>query len=200
MPDDAIQPQLAEPEVSLAVVRGARRRRAMLVSAAVLAAFALWELCTTFVAYTSDAYVRSDLISIAPQVTGRIISVPIQDNQTVHRGDLLVAIDPEPFQLALNAAQASLRQAAAQTAADQDSLHVFDAQRQVAGAALTYAQETIHRVQTLQTDSVASRAQLDEANEALRRTTGDVAVADGALAKAQQMLAADAAAQARGRG
>ena len=90
-----------------------------------------------------------------------------------------------------------MRQAAAQTAADQDSLHVFDAQRQVAGAALTYAQETIHRVQALQTDSVASRAQLDEANEALRRTTGDVAVADGALAKAQQMLAADAAAQAR---
>ena len=123
MPDDAIQTQLAEPEVSLAVVRAARRRRAILVSAAVLAAFVLWELCTTFVAYTSDAYVRSDLISIAPQVTGRIISVPIEDNQTVHRGDLLVAIDPEPFQLALNAAQASLRQAAAQTAADQDSLH-----------------------------------------------------------------------------
>jgi multidrug efflux system membrane fusion protein len=118
MPDDAIQPQPAEPGVSQAVVRAARRRRAMLVGAVVLAAFALWELCTTFVAYTSDAYVRSDLISIAPQVTGRIISVPIQDNQTVHRGDLLVAIDPEPFQLAFNAAQASLRQAAAQTAAD----------------------------------------------------------------------------------
>ena len=157
----------------------------------------LWELCTTFVAYTSDAYVRSDLISIAPQVTGRIISVPIEDNQTVHRGDLLAAIDPEPFLLAFNAAQASLRQAAAQSAADQDSLHVYDAQRQVAGAALTYAQQTIHRVRALETDSVASRAELDEANEALRRTTGDVAVADGALAKAQQMLAADAAAQAR---
>ena len=69
MPDDAIQPQLAVPEVSLAVARAARRRRAILVSAALLAAFAVWELCTTFVAYTSDAYVRSDLISIAPQVT-----------------------------------------------------------------------------------------------------------------------------------
>jgi multidrug efflux system membrane fusion protein len=197
MPDDVIHPQLAEPGVSLAVARAARRRRAILVSAVVLAAFALWELCTTFVAYTSDAYVRSDLISIAPQVTGRIISVPIEDNQTVHRGDLLAAIDPEPFLLAFNAAQASLRQAAAQSAADQDSLHVYDAQRQVAGAALTYAQQTIHRVRALETDSVASRAELDEANEALRRATGDVAVADGALAKAQQMLAADAAAQAR---
>ncbi len=69
----------------------------MLVSAAVLAAFALWELCTTFVAYTSDAYVRSDLISVAPQVTGRIISVPIQDNQTVHRGDLLWQSTPSRF-------------------------------------------------------------------------------------------------------
>ncbi len=197
MPDDAIQPQLAEPGVSIASVRAARRRRVVLVSAAVLAAFALWELCTTFIAYTSDAYVRSDLISIAPQVTGRIISVPIQDNQTVHTGDLLAAIDPEPFELALSAAQASLRQASAQAAADKDSLHVTDAERQVADAALTYAQQTIRRVQTLETDSVASRAQLDEANETLRRATGDVAVADAALARAQQMLAADTAAQAR---
>jgi multidrug efflux system membrane fusion protein len=197
MPDDALQPPLVEPGVSLAVARVARRRRALVVGGVVLAVFALWELVTSFVAYTSDAYVRSDLISIAPQVTGRIISVPIQDNQTVHRGDLLVAIDPEPFQLALDAAQASVRQAAAQTLADQDSLHVADAQQQVADAGLAYAQETIHRVQTLESDSVASRAELDAANEALRHATGDVEAAKGGRAKAQQMLAADAAAQAR---
>jgi len=197
MPDDALPPPLVEPGVALAVARAARRRRALVVGGVVLAVFALWELATSFVAYTSDAYVRSDLISIAPQVSGRIISVPIQDNQMVHRGDLLAAIDPEPFQLALDAAQASVRQAAAQTLADQESLHIADAQQQVADAALAYAQETIRRVQTLESDSVASRAQLDAANEALRRATGDVDSAKAVRAKAQQMLAADAAAQAR---
>jgi membrane fusion protein, multidrug efflux system len=190
-------PPLVEPGVSVAFARAARRRRALVVGGVALAVFALWELFTSFVAYTSDAYVRTDLISIAPQVNGRIISVPIQDNQTVHRGDLLAEIDPESFRLARDAAQAFVRQAAAQTLADQDALHVADAQQRVADAGLAYAQETIRRVQTLESDSVASHAQLDAANEALRHATGDVAAAKGGSAKAQQMLAADAAAQAR---
>src|SRR6516165_156624 len=197
MPNDTIKPPLVEPTLSSDTVRGTRRRRVLSIGGAVLAAFILWELVTNFVAYTSDAYVRSDLISIAPQVTGRIIAIPVQDDQAVRRGNLLAAIDPEPFRLALDAAQASARQSAAQTVADQDTLRVADAQQQAADAALTYAQERIQRVQTLERDSVASRAQLDEANEALRRATAAVAAAAGERAKAQQMLAVDTTAQAR---
>src|SRR5262249_10955411 len=148
-------------------------------------------------AYTSDAYVRSDLISIAPEVTGRIVSVAVRDDQRVATGDLLAEIDPEPFRLMRDAAQASLRQAVAQIVADQDPAHIADAQRQIADAALTLAQQTTRRVQTLQVDSFASRSQLDEANEAVRHATGDVAAASGAQAKAQQLLAGDAATQQR---
>jgi membrane fusion protein, multidrug efflux system len=197
MPNDAPDSLIAEAARLPAMVRAARRRRVLLVCGAALAVFLAWELVTTFVAYTSDAYVRSDLITVAPEVTGRIISVPIHDNQTVQRGDLLAEIDPEPFKLALNAAQASLRQAAAQTASDQDALQVAQAQVQSANAALTFAQETIRRVQALEKDEFASRARLDEANEALHRATADVAAAAAAQAKAQQMLAVDTAAQAR---
>jgi multidrug efflux system membrane fusion protein len=167
------------------------------VAGVVLGGFALWELTTSLVAYTSDAYVRSDLITIAPEVTGRIVSVAVHDDQRVSAGDLLAEIDAEPFRLTRDAAQASLREAVAQIVADQDAAHIADAQRQVADAALTLAQETIRRVQALQADSVASRAQLDEANEALRRSTAVVAGASGAQAKAQQLLAADAATQRR---
>ena len=197
MPNDAPMPPVVEPTKTLVSARTARRRRALTVAGGVLALFALWELATGFVAYTSDAYVRSDLISVAPEVTGRIVAVVVHDNQPVAAGDLLAKIDPEPFRLARDAAQASLREAAAHIVADQDAAHIADAQRQVADAALTYAQETIRRVQALQADSVASRAQLDDANAALRRATADVAAASGAQAKAQQLLAADAATQQR---
>jgi len=197
MPNDAPMPPVVEPAKTLVSARTARRRRALTVAGGVLALFALWELATGFVAYTSDAYVRSDLISVAPEVTGRIVAVVVHDNQPVAAGDLLAKIDPEPFRLARDAAQASLREAAAHIVADQDATHIADAQRQVADAALTYAQETIRRVQALQADSVASRAQLDDANAALRRATADVAAASGAQAKAQQLLAADAATQQR---
>jgi multidrug efflux system membrane fusion protein len=190
-------PPAIEQAAALASLRIARRRRVLTVAAVVLGVLASWELVTSFVAYTSDAYVRSDLISIAPEVTGRIVSVTVHDDQRVATGDLLAEIDPEPFRLSRDAAQASLRQQAAQIVADQDAAQIADAQRQVANAALTLAQETIRRVQTLQTDSFASRSELDQANEALRHATGDVAAASGAQAKAQQLLASDAATQQR---
>ena len=54
------------------------------------------QLFTSFVAYTDDAYVRSDLIAIAPEVTGRIIAVHVVDNQEVKIGDKLRASIPSP--------------------------------------------------------------------------------------------------------
>ena len=70
--------------------------------------FVGWEMLTTFVAYTDDAYVRSDLVAFSPQVTGQIAAVHVEDNQQVHRGVLLVSIDPVPFQLAVDARKAEL--------------------------------------------------------------------------------------------
>ena len=52
--------------------------------------FILWEIFTYFVAYTDDAYVRSDLVAVAPEVTGPIIAVHVVDNQTVKKGDKLL--------------------------------------------------------------------------------------------------------------
>ena len=64
---------------------------------------------------TDDAVVTTDLVRITPQPSGQIVELPIQDNQFVHKGDLLLAVDPQPFQsqvyrhqAALDAAQAKL--------------------------------------------------------------------------------------------
>src|SRR5229473_520700 len=76
-----------------------RRRRVGLAFAALVGAFVLYEIVTTFIAYTADAFVLSDLVALAPEVTGRIIAVHVADNQDVARGDLLANIDPVPFEL-----------------------------------------------------------------------------------------------------
>ncbi len=86
-----------------------------------MAAFALYEAVTSVVAYTSDAYVRSDLVAVAPEVTGRIVAVHVADNQTVKRGDPLIGIDPVPFQIAVAQRQAEIDAARAQAAADTDA-------------------------------------------------------------------------------
>ncbi len=56
---------------------------------AIIAGFALYELITSFVAYTDDAFVRSYLVAVAPEVTGRIIDIRVADNQWVKAGRLV---------------------------------------------------------------------------------------------------------------
>ena len=69
--------------------RRPRFLRTLLGIGALLLLFVAWQVLTSFVAYTDDAYVRSDLVAMAPQVTGHIVTVAVTDNQRVHRGDLL---------------------------------------------------------------------------------------------------------------
>ena len=56
---------------------------------------------------------RADIVSIAPDVSGPVQAVLVSDNQTVRKGDVLVRIDPERFQIALDLAGSSLKDKAA---------------------------------------------------------------------------------------
>src|SRR5271168_2269419 len=53
---------------------------------------------------TDDAEVFANLIGIAPQVEGPIVELKVNDNQFVRKGDLLFAIDPRPYEYALERA------------------------------------------------------------------------------------------------
>jgi multidrug efflux system membrane fusion protein len=55
---------------------------------------------------TDDATVRANSIAFAPEVEGRLISLPVKDNQVVRKGDVLFVIDPRPFEYALAQARA----------------------------------------------------------------------------------------------
>src|SRR6185369_17270728 len=74
----------------------ARLRRVVTVGGTLLLLFAGWETFTYFIAYTDDAYVRSDLVAVAPEITGPIVAVHIVDNQPIRKGDKLVTVDPVP--------------------------------------------------------------------------------------------------------
>lgn len=54
---------------------------------------------------TDDATVRANSIAFAPEVEGRLVALNVQDNQRVHKGDLLFQIDPRPFEYALATAK-----------------------------------------------------------------------------------------------
>ncbi len=173
-----------------------RHRRALAVVAVVLVAFVVYEVVTSFVAYTSDAYVRSDLVAVAPEVTGQIIRVYVRDNQTVHKGDPLVAIDPEPFALIVASRKAAVNEARAQVEADHDSVAAASDSLSAANAAAQYARTTEQRYATLsQTDDI-SRQVFDRANDELRHAMAAVAAAQSDVARAERTLAMHRAALA----
>ncbi len=57
---------------------------------------------------TENAYVKADKTSITSEVSGRIINVPVEENQLVKAGDLLLQIDPTSYEIAVEQARANL--------------------------------------------------------------------------------------------
>jgi multidrug resistance efflux pump len=58
--------------------------------------------------WTRDGLVRAQVVQIAPRVSGPLVRVPIQNNQLVKKGDLLIEIDPSTFQASVRLARAQL--------------------------------------------------------------------------------------------
>jgi len=61
--------------------------------------------------WTRDGVVRSYVVTMAPQVPGQIVSVAARDNQFVRKGDVLVTIDPTNYRIAVELAEAAVKQA-----------------------------------------------------------------------------------------
>jgi membrane fusion protein, multidrug efflux system len=171
-----------------------RWRRPVLVIVGLIAAIALYWEITSLIAYTGDAYVTSDLVAVAPQVTGRIVAVHVRDNQTVHRGDKLLTIDPVPRELAVAAGRAAVKEAHAKADADRDAVAAAQSTLDAATAILQYNKSTQARAAALINSGAESQQQLDAANEALRRADADADAARAALDKAREVMAIDQAA------
>ena len=58
--------------------------------------------------WTRDGRVRADVVSVAPDVPGFVVSVAVVDNQVVHKGDPLFQLDRARFEIALQQAVATV--------------------------------------------------------------------------------------------
>jgi membrane fusion protein (multidrug efflux system) len=120
--------------------RTAVKSVAVVTAAALLGATGYWYLHYEAAhPSTSDAYTNAHVVRIAAQVSGPVISVPISNHQRVRAGDLLFAIDPQPFQITLDQAEAALAVTGKDVAA--------------AGAAVVAAQATVRQRQAAYDDA-----------------------------------------------
>src|SRR5579885_2763160 len=88
---------------------------------------------------TDNAYVVADQVNVAPQIAGRVLAVPVVQNQSVAAGDVLLSIDPQPFQIALDQANANLENTRSQIQSQQATYKQALAARDDAALQLSYA-------------------------------------------------------------
>jgi membrane fusion protein (multidrug efflux system) len=77
---------------------------------------------------TDDAYVNGHVTFVAPRVAGQISRVLVDDNNRVHKGDLLAELDKEPYRVALSERQAAVDTAKADLQAATATVRAIEAQ------------------------------------------------------------------------
>jgi multidrug resistance efflux pump len=105
--------------------------------------------------WTRDGRVRTYVVTMAPEVEGRIVEMPVADNQFVHKGDLLLVIDPTNYRIALELAEASVKQTQAMA---ENAGREADRRRRLSDLAVTAEEQ-----QTYTANAVAAQAQYQQA-------------------------------------
>jgi multidrug resistance efflux pump len=138
------------------------------IAVAVVLGRAMWDAYMG-APWTRDGTVRAYVVTMAPEVSGRIVQLPVAANQFVHKGDLLMVIDPTNYKIAVNLAEAAVQQAQA---------NMQNAEREAQRRQeLTNLAVTVEEKQTYASTAVAAQAQyqqavanLDQARVNLERT------------------------------
>ncbi|EIK69607.1 auxiliary transport protein, MFP family [Pseudomonas synxantha BG33R] len=78
--------------------------------------------------WTRDARVRADVVTLSADVSGLIVSLRVQDNQHVMKGDLLLEIDPARYALAVEHARRSVEVAKATMGQSEAAIIASEAQ------------------------------------------------------------------------
>jgi multidrug resistance efflux pump len=105
--------------------------------------------------WTRDGTVRAYVVTIAPEVAGRIVQLPVADNQFVRKGDLLMVIDPANYKVAVSLAEAAVHQA--QASAQNAEM---EAKRREQLTTLAVSEEV---KQTYASNALAAQAQTEQA-------------------------------------
>jgi len=137
---------------------------------------------------TDDAYVRANVVGIAPHVSGPIVELPIHDNQHLAKGALLFVVDPRPYQEALDRAEADLALTNLQIDALQDAIRSAEARQQQLAADAAYDKQYLDRIVPLLSrhfvtanDVCNARSRLAAAQASVERARSEVRKAHNEL-------------------
>jgi membrane fusion protein (multidrug efflux system) len=184
----------AEPQPIAPPAKRGRAKPYLILGAVVVVALVAYAAVTWFSRgkeSTDDAQVDADVVAVSARVGGAVLRVHVVDNQQVHKGDLLVEIDPADLTAKEKQAQAELAAAHAEAAAADAQVRIVLA---TSKGGLSAAQAQLSGTAT----SMASAgAQIEAARAALAQSQAEAARADTDLARAEALRKDEAVPQAQ---
>ena len=117
---------------------------------------------------SDDAYVHAAKLMVSTDVSGLVQDVDVHEGQSVRAGDILFRLDPHPFQIALDNAQASLAQAALDVEGTKAQYRSILGQIGAQQAQVNLASITFGRYQALVRQNAIAPSQLDIARGTLQ--------------------------------
>ncbi len=167
----------------------------LLIAAAAIAGGAYLYFSTLNIESTDDAYTDGRAVTIAPQVSGLVVSLDVNDNQFVRKGEPLIHIDPRQYIQDRDSAEGALQVAKAQLAGLKLGAEIarknFPAQLEQARAQLASAQaaevraEADYQRQRSLPKQATTQQEVDAATAALRQAQAQVALAEAQVAVAE---------------
>ena len=208
---DNPNPQLEASEETPQRTLAQRRKQWLTILAAAVIGVALLVTAYHFLigvrhVSTDNAYVGADTAAITPLISGPVESVRVANTQIVHKGDILVTIDPADFQIAVDRAEADLAQAErqfletratggalqAQINARDSDIRRAEAEMVAAQSAFDKARVDLSRRQSLAKSGAVSGDELTSATNAFAAAQAQLAVAKAGIAQARANRAAAA--------
>jgi multidrug resistance efflux pump len=197
-PDDRVTDPSALPEARPPAKRPIRITPLLITLATVIiAALSGWVMWDVYMGtpWTRDATVRAYVAAMAPEVAGRIVELPVADNKYVHKGDLLMVIDPTNYRIAVSQAEAAVQQAQAsvqgidaQMTVQEAQINASHAQLDVAQAALVFARQQAARYQSLAKTGYGTVQNAEQFTSQLSQQQATVKSAQASLVLAQRQV------------
>mgnify|MGYP000508751357 CR=1 FL=1 len=138
---------------------------------------------------TDNAYVKQDKVSVSAEISGKIVEVRGAENMQVKAGDLLFRIDPEPYQLQIQQANAAIASAQANQVALSNASALSGAEISGAQESIAFARSNLARQEALWKRGFATRAAYDAATHAVAQAEESLRLAQSKRDEAAAKLA-----------
>ena len=189
----------ADPQIDMRATSSTKPRRfarlALLASVPLLlvGGATVYYIVNDHYVSTDNAYVQQDKVSISAEVGGRIVDVAVRENDVVKEGDLLFRIDPAPYRIAIEQADASIAAAQVRVSSLKTEYQTTNVDIDSAREDVAFYEKEYQRQSSLMQDGFTTRARLQAAEHALSDARSRVASAQAGAIKARAALATGSA-------